>query len=161
MKPLVVVVSAYLYLTIASLAAPHAYADDSRAALDAKAYQLYQQVLSPFCPGRSLNDCPSSKAQELKGQMRQKMEQGVPDQVILDEVFASFGDQYRAVPHYAGFGKLVWWAPIAFILLGACLIALLASRKKRRVVAEEARSQNTLSEEMRATIRRELEALDD
>lgn len=104
-----------------------AQATNSRDELDRQAYELFQQVFSPFCAGRSLNDCPSSKAQELKLEMRAKLEQGVPPQQILEDVFQRFGDQYRAVPQYSGFGKLVWWAPISFLMLGA-IVALIIAR---------------------------------
>jgi cytochrome c-type biogenesis protein CcmH/NrfF len=105
-------------------------AEQSVDELDRKVYEIYQQVFSPFCPGRSLNDCPSSKAHELKLEIRRQLEQGVAPEAVLEEVFQRFGDQYRAVPQYAGFGKLVWWVPLAFLALGA-VVALIIARGKR------------------------------
>jgi cytochrome c-type biogenesis protein CcmH len=99
-------------------------------ALDKRAAELYQQVFSPFCPGRSLNDCPSSKAQDLKTEMRQQLEQGLAPEQVLEQVINKYGEQYRAVPRYAGFGRLVWWAPIGFLLIGA-LMAFLVARGRR------------------------------
>jgi cytochrome c-type biogenesis protein CcmH/NrfF len=118
------------------------HAQLSRDDLDRKAYEVYQQVFSPFCPGRSLNDCPSSKAHDLKLEIRQQLEQGVEPEVVLERVFQRFGDQYRAVPQYAGFGKLVWWAPLSFVMVGA-IIALFLARGRRGHIraAADARSQ--------------------
>jgi len=138
-----------------------AESSEARTELDARAYGLYQQVLSPFCPGRSLNDCPSSKAQDLKIQMRQKLEQGLPEAAILEDVFSTFGEQYRAVPHYAGFGKLVWWVPAGFVALGFALILLITRGRRTSPTRTAGAQQNVgLSSEMQAKIKSELDALD-
>jgi cytochrome c-type biogenesis protein CcmH len=136
-------------------------AQDANSALDARAYDMYQQVLSPFCPGRSLNDCPSSKAHELKLEMRQRLEQGAEPEEIIEEVFARFGEQYRAVPSYAGFGKLVWWVPLGFVTVGIGLIALLARGKRRAPAAQRSQDNVAMSDEVRRAIERELESLDE
>ena len=111
-----------LFVMILLLCAPSfARADANSEALDKQSYEMYQQVFSPFCPGRSLNDCPSSKAHELKLEMRQKLEQGVPPDQILQAVFSRFGDKYRAVPLFEGIGTMVWLAPIGFVVVGLTL----------------------------------------
>ena len=134
--------------------------------LDRKAYDLYQQVFSPFCPGRSLNDCPSSKAQELKAEMRQKLQDGIPADAILAEVFQRFGDKFRAVPQYSGFGRLVWWAPLGFLLFGALIVVISINRRRSPIVARgtkvarASQEPNLASDEVHARIRKELESLD-
>ena len=116
-----------------------AQADERSEALDKQSYEMYQQVFSPFCPGRSLNDCPSSKAHELKADMRAQLEQGVPPEQILSQVFEKFGDKYRAAPTFEGFGRFAWLAPITFLLLGALLaLAVVFRRKKSGPVAPKA-----------------------
>lgn len=157
----------WLFVTVISVAAASGYAQTAREDLDRKAYDLYQQVFSPFCPGRSLNDCPSSKAHDLKAEMRRKLEQGVPPEVILEDVFAQFGDQYRAVPAYQGFGRLVWWAPVLFVLSGA-IIALVAARGRKSVQQPGSQKGDTIGknqsgseqDELRKRIEQELAALD-
>ncbi|MFN4897046.1 MAG: cytochrome c-type biogenesis protein CcmH [Pseudomonadota bacterium] len=116
-------------LLAAALLCLQAQAEVSQEDLDRRAYEVYQQVFSPFCPGRSLNDCPSSKAHNLKLSIREKLELGVPAEVVLEQVLQQYGEQYRAVPRYAGFGKLVWLVPFAFLALGA-VIALIIARGK-------------------------------
>ena len=134
---------------------------NAQSEIDRQSYELYQQVFSPFCPGRSLNDCPSAKAGELKAQMRAQLEQGVPPEVILEGVFQSFGEKYRAIPPYAGFGKLVWWVPIGFFVIGAALV-LLASR--RRSGGSDVKSTDRVTPTdplIQAEIDRELSSIDD
>jgi cytochrome c-type biogenesis protein CcmH/NrfF len=161
-------VSTWVLVLVASLVSGLANAQLSQEELDRHANQIYQQVFSPFCPGRSLNDCPSSKAHDLKEEMRQKLEQGVPAEVVLEQVFQQYGDQYRAVPQYAGFGRLVWWAPVLFLALGS-IVALVIARGKRSDGASganarpaepvEAQSQS-VSPELRARIEAELARFD-
>lgn len=153
---------AFICATLVLFIAFDLSAQDGSSELDRRSYELYQQVFSPFCPGRSLNDCPSSKAQELKLEMRAKLENGVPPEAILDEVFSRFGEKFRAVPRYAGFGKLVWWVPVGFLLVGAlavCIVAKAGSRGVGRVDTQD--SIDTLSDEVKARIQRELASLDD
>ena len=135
-------------------------ADERSEALDQEATNLYQQVFSPFCPGRSLNDCPSSKAAELKDQMRAELEAGKAPEVILNEVFQKFGDQYRAVPRFTGVGIFVWLVPIGFIVLGLLLAVGISIRRKRGGVSESTANTPTLSAEDERRIRDELSRLE-
>ena len=137
-----------------------ARADERSEKLDRQAAELYQQVFSPFCPGRSLNDCPSSKAHDLKVEMRQKLETGVPPQTILEDVFKTFGDQYRAIPTYSGFGRLVWWAPVGFLLIGLGVAGGVALGRKKSESAPARVQKNVLTDEMKAQIERELSSID-
>jgi cytochrome c-type biogenesis protein CcmH/NrfF len=140
-------------------------ADERSELLDRQSYELYQQVFSPFCPGRSLNDCPSSKAHELKLEMRAQLENGVPPQTILEGVFAKFGEKYRAVPAYKGFGKLVWWVPFGFVALGLATASGLVLRRRKQDASARPSPSSTngaspISADIEAQIERELSALD-
>lgn len=113
--------------------------DEARERLDAAADEVYQQVLSPFCPGRALSDCPSQKAHDLKAEIRGQLAQGAVAEDVLEGVFARYGDQYRAVPGYAGFGLVAWLGPLLFLVLGA-FVALrmvrLGAAREQAVAAE-------------------------
>lgn len=136
-----------------------AQADERSQALDSEATRLYQQVFSPFCPGRSLNDCPSSKAAELKDEMRAQLEAGKSGEEVLQGVFQRFGDQYRAVPKFAGVGILVWLVPAGFVVVGL-LIAVSLSMRKRRSAAVETSSSPHISEEDERRIQEELSRME-
>ena len=129
-------------------------------ALDREATNLYQQVFSPFCPGRSLNDCPSSKAAELKDQMRAELEAGKAPEVILNEVFQKFGDQYRAVPQFAGVGMFVWLVPIGFVVIGLLIAVAASSRRKKGTSDESISSAPAVSAEDERRIQDELSRLE-
>jgi cytochrome c-type biogenesis protein CcmH/NrfF len=154
-----------ILVCVVASAAPSLKADERTELLDKQSYELYQQVFSPFCPGRSLNDCPSSKAHELKLEMRAQLENGVPPQTILEGVFAKFGEKYRAVPAYQGFGRLVWWVPFGFVALGLAVAFGLVVRRGRRGGDEKpsTSSENItsrISPDIQAQIERELSSLD-
>lgn len=135
-------------------------ADPRSDALDREAASMYQQVFSPFCPGRSLNDCPSQKAAELKTEMRAKLEAGESSEAILQEVFTRFGDQYRAVPAFTGVGMLVWLVPVSFVVVGLMVaLAVSKSRKKIGLVAPVILQPSVSSEDERR-IQEELSKLD-
>jgi cytochrome c-type biogenesis protein CcmH len=137
-----------------------ALGDERSDELDREATSVYQQVFSPFCPGRSLNDCPSSKASELKDELRAKLEAGMPSEEILKEVFQRYGDQYRTVPVFAGVGTLVWIAPIAFVALGL-LVALAVSMGSKKPASVPMRTESTkLTPEAQQRIKDELAKLD-
>jgi cytochrome c-type biogenesis protein CcmH len=147
-----------------------AFAAPSDVELDKRAYQLYQQVLSPFCAGRSLNDCPSSKAHDLKLQMRQRLAAGDSEDVILADFLKEFGEKYRAVPEYSGFGLFAWWMPIAFLALGAIVALRLAVSKggKEEIrrgselekSADVSGPERAVSEELRREIEAELRRIE-
>jgi cytochrome c-type biogenesis protein CcmH/NrfF len=129
-------------------------------ALDREATNLYQQVFSPFCPGRSLNDCPSSKAAELKDQMRAELEAGKAPEVILNEVIQKFGEQYRAVPRFTGVGMFVWLVPMGFVAIGLLLAVGISMRRKRGGASESTLSAPALSAEDERRIQDELSRLE-
>jgi cytochrome c-type biogenesis protein CcmH len=137
-----------------------AHADERSEALDREATTLYQQVFSPFCPGRSLNDCPSSKAAELKDQMRAELEAGKAPEVVLNEVFQRFGDQYRAVPQFAGVGMFVWLVPIGFVVLGLAIAIGLSIRRNKGATTRSGVITSALSAEDEQRIQEELSRLE-
>jgi cytochrome c-type biogenesis protein CcmH/NrfF len=143
-----------------SVGAPQLLADERSEALDREATNLYQQVFSPFCPGRSLNDCPSSKAGELKDEMRAELEAGKSPEVILNEVFQKYGDQYRAVPQFSGVGVLVWLVPIGFVAIGLAVAVGVSISRKKTASAGVSSSKPALSADEERRIQEELSKLD-
>jgi cytochrome c-type biogenesis protein CcmH/NrfF len=135
-------------------------APGDNAELDKQAWLLYQQVMSPFCPGRALSDCPSSKAHDLKFEMRKKLESGTPPEVILEEVFAKYGDQYRAVPGFSGFALLAWLAPLAFLVGGLLLALRLASSRRASATSSQPQAHPEISESVQREIEEELSRIE-
>jgi cytochrome c-type biogenesis protein CcmH len=116
------IVATLLGLAILVSAAPgaanQALADVERAR-DAHAFA--RTVMSPFCPGRTLTDCPSPDAAALREEIRQQLAAGVSEEAIRLELERRFGTAVVAVP------RSVWAWIIPLSILGAGLVGLIAA----------------------------------
>jgi cytochrome c-type biogenesis protein CcmH/NrfF len=105
----------------------------------ATAARLTSQLMSPFCPGLLLSDCPSSGAAALRAEIRERLDRHeAPDHIVTDLV-ARYGTAIEASPEATGLGLLVWWAPaaVAMVSFGAVASAL---RRAARHGRENARA---------------------
>ncbi len=82
-----------------------------------QAHEIYQEFLSPFCPGRALSDCPSSKADLLKNRILNELSEGQTKEAVLHNLETEFGAEYNAKPKLTGFAGLAWMIPLGFILI--------------------------------------------
>lgn len=98
---------------------------------DESAKRVYGLVMSPFCPGRLLSDCPSEQATELKEQIRRDFEGGATEEAIVSELAERYGPTIRAMPTGSGMGLVAWVVPPLFfvVVLGGGLIWM-GSRKR-------------------------------
>lgn len=123
--------------------------------LESKA--IFDAVLSPFCPGRLLRDCPSTAAHELKDKIRGMVVEGKSRAEIESYLFALYGDSIRSVPPREGFGYVAWWGPAVFLGLGLTILGLWL-RSKQRSAAEGTPTMTspTLTAEMEERIKRHI-----
>ena len=91
-------------------------------------HEISGLVLSPFCPGRTLNDCPSSSASEMRNKISQELVNGKSKDEILNQIYKSYGDEIRAMPKKEGFGLLAWLSPIGFLLIGIAVVYIWLSK---------------------------------
>ena len=75
-------------------------------------------IMSPYCPGRLLKDCPSSAARDLKLEIKERILEGEAAQFIIEDLLTEFGEDMRASPKAEGVGILAWLAPVIFLFLG-------------------------------------------
>jgi cytochrome c-type biogenesis protein CcmH len=92
------------------------------------ANSISEQVMSPFCPGVTLHDCPSDNAIQLRSQISRWAAQGWSRQRIMDKLLAEYGPDIRAVPSDRGASLMVWLLPAVAVLLGAATALVLARR---------------------------------
>lgn len=83
---------------------------------DESAKRVYGLVMSPFCPGRLLSDCPSGQATELKEEIRRDFEAGATEEVIISQLAERFGPTIRAMPTGSGMGLVAWIVPPLFFV---------------------------------------------
>jgi len=140
------VLSAWL---LAASAAPGAQDDPGWS------YQLWNELMSPFCPGRTLADCPSEQAEKLREWIVAQEEQGRDREDVTGELFRSFGDVLRQAPAAEGVGLAAYVIPIAIFCAGGGLVALFLARRRGaalagppRVAVVDPDLQRTLDEEI-------------
>lgn len=118
------------------------------------AVDVSHAVMSPFCPGVTLHDCPSAAADRLRLRIEEWARAGNGRAEILDRLEAEYGPSIRALPPASGAGLAAWLLPAAGLVLGIALAATLARRwahKERAPVAPLTELERTrLDEELAA-----------
>jgi cytochrome c-type biogenesis protein CcmH/NrfF len=56
---------------------------------------LSQEIMSPYCPGKTLAMCPSGGAAELRRRIQDKAEHGKSKAEIKEEIIDEIGEKYR------------------------------------------------------------------
>jgi cytochrome c-type biogenesis protein CcmH/NrfF len=56
---------------------------------------LSQEIMSPYCPGKTLAMCPSGGAAELRRRIQDKAEHGKSKAQIKEEIIDEIGEKYR------------------------------------------------------------------
>lgn len=90
--------------------------------------------MSPFCPGRTLADCPSPDAAAVREEIREFIDAGVEKDVILERLEARFGDAIRGVPR----SIWGWTLPGLVLLAGAVALVVVLRRISRRGAVPDA-----------------------
>ena len=92
-------------------------------------YQLAHDIMSPFCPGLSLSDCPSPNAAELREWIIEQEAAGASQEAVEEQLLARFGDQLLQAPRPEGAGLFAYAIPLAVFLLGAAFVGMMLFRR--------------------------------
>ena len=111
-----VIVALLLPLTLTAAAAT-ADPQDARAERDAAL--IFDRVMSPYCPGRTLATCGSSAAETLRLEIKRDLRSGLPAADVENALYRRFGNSIRGVPEARGVGLIAWVAPPVLLLAGA------------------------------------------
>lgn len=150
-KSLILVIFTFFVVTTTASAV------DLPPAQESQAQALFGSLLSPFCPGRLISDCPSGKASELKDTIRGEIASGKTIETIRQELFSQFGeDTLRPVPKEEGFGLVGWLLPGLFFLVG---VVILARWLRGMNTSHPLPSDASVDPALEARIRRDLEDL--
>lgn len=114
-----------------------------------RAHRLAQDLMSPFCPGRTLADCPSPEAAAVREQTRSLLDAGFSEQEIRALLSERYGDELVGVPRSA----LGWSLPALALLAGAAALVAFLRRGSR---SRSALSEGEAPDELRRELEREL-----
>lgn len=94
-------------------------------------YAMANELMSPYCPGRALAECPSPQAEELRRWILTQEELGRSKAEVEEELIANYGDQLLQAPRAEGIGLIAYLAPVALFVLGGVIVGLFMRRQTR------------------------------
>jgi cytochrome c-type biogenesis protein CcmH len=127
--------------------------------IDTRANEMYDQIMSPFCPGRTLANCPSPQAATMRDQVKQQLAAGMSEDEIVDSLYGIYGEIILGAPRAEGIGLLAWVMPAAFLLLGVALLVRWLRSTEGRASAAPPRAAPELGPEEQALLEAELSEL--
>ncbi|MGH2704167.1 MAG: cytochrome c-type biogenesis protein [Actinomycetota bacterium] len=87
--------------------------------------QVQARIMSPFCPGLSLAECPSGEAAELRARIGRRILEGWTNRRIDAWLVADYGEGVLGRPR----DLAAWVAPAVALLAGAIGVGAALSRK--------------------------------
>jgi cytochrome c-type biogenesis protein CcmH len=94
-------------------------------------YDLEQELMSPYCPGRTLTDCTSPQAAELRQWIAGEEAKGRSREDVEKQLFLEFGEVILQAPKAQGFGLAAYVIPAVGVALGAALVVIFLRRQRR------------------------------
>ena len=79
-------------------------------------------VMSPYCPGLLLANCPSPSADSLRRAIVERAARGETERELRAALVATYGPRVLAEPPLRGFGSIAWIAPFALLLAGLAVL---------------------------------------
>lgn len=122
--------------------------------VERQARELFTTIMSPYCPGSLLNQCPSSQAAVLRDDIRQRLREGATPEQIQTELIATYGEDILASPPFTGVGVLSWLGAVAIFLggLGAAGVWLRGRRPTQEPPVSRTAADGDLHKRMREEI---------
>lgn len=146
-----------LLLLLIGITAQALHAQDLPPQATNDANALFRRVMSPYCQGLVLADCPSGKAFELRDEIKARLAKGEKAELIEQELYRKFGDEIRTMPATHGFALGAWVFPPAFLIsMTALALWAIARAHRSRPVAPVGAPLRTISPEINDRIDDEL-----
>jgi cytochrome c-type biogenesis protein CcmH/NrfF len=122
------------------------------------AQDLGNELMSPYCPGRTLAECPSDQAQTLRMWLAVQEANGRGEGEVMQELVARYGEQIRGAPRPRGFGLAAYVLPVvAFVAGGLLLVRMLRRHTQRaRTAPADALSARPIDPEIERLVDEEL-----
>ncbi len=103
-------------------------------------YKLSHDLMSPYCPGRTLAACSSPQAAELREWIVDQEKEGRGEAEVREELYAEFGEILRSAPLPKDGGEWAYLIPIFVILAGGAVVFYFLRRQSSAVAAMTASS---------------------
>jgi cytochrome c-type biogenesis protein CcmH len=83
--------------------------------------RIASELRCVVCQGLSVRDSPAESARQMYAIVQQRVAAGRTDDEIRDEFRANYGDWVVLAPPTTGWSALMWFAPVAAVLVGLSL----------------------------------------
>jgi cytochrome c-type biogenesis protein CcmH/NrfF len=93
-----------------------------------EANEAIGQLLSPYCPGLMLEQCPAAESRALRDSIHALAVQGWTAGEIRGWVLANHGEEWKAVPDRSGAGLWAWLLPPLALLAGLVVVVNVVRR---------------------------------
>lgn len=103
------------------------------AAAKSWSYDLAGELMSPYCPGRTLSSCPSPQAAELVQWMVVQEAGGATREQIIEMLIERFGEEILGAPPAKGITLWAYILPVLGFVVGGGLVVVAL----RRIVAKK------------------------
>jgi cytochrome c-type biogenesis protein CcmH/NrfF len=103
-------------------------------------YQYIGEIMSPFCPGRTLAACPSPQAESLREWILVQEHEGRSEEEVNQELLARYGDVILSAPRAEGFGVTAYLIPLVIFVVGGLLVVVFLWRQTRAAAEHAARA---------------------
>jgi len=112
--------------------------------LNILAQDIDRKLMCPVCPSETIDQSQTLIAKQMRGIIRQKLNQGENTEDILDYFVDRYGVEILAEPPKSGSHLLVWIVPPIGLVLGSLVLAvtILSMRKKNFEDLYESESDN-------------------
>jgi cytochrome c-type biogenesis protein CcmH len=97
-------------------------------ALEARARSLSKELRCMVCQNQSIDDSDAPLARDLRILVRERLQAGESDQQVINFLIARYGEFVLLRPRFSWHTALLWLAPAAVLLIGACGVLLLVRR---------------------------------
>ena len=117
---------------------------------------IVRNTASPFCPGKTLDSCPSPKAGEWRRDIRGWVQEGVPETEIRDRLQERVPGFDLSIPPV----RSGWAIPLIAVALSTWWLVAMARRFRGRRAQQTHITQTRFTDELDARLDDELARLD-
>ena len=104
------------------------FADDAERA---RFRELTQELRCPKCQNQDIADSNAPIATDLRREIYRMLGEGKSNQQIIDFMVDRYGDFVRYKPALTGKTAVLWFGPLALLVGGLVLIAVIVGRRRR------------------------------
>jgi cytochrome c-type biogenesis protein CcmH len=98
-------------------------------ALEARARQISSELRCLVCQNQSIDISDADLAKDLRVIVRERLTAGDSDKQVFDYVVARYGEFVLLKPSFSARNLILWGAPFALVLIGACVMFIAGRRR--------------------------------